>query len=120
MAFLSQEAASISFSDIPFDSLPLKLVDIDIPRESIFLFFHQEPWTKQWKSILLGSLFHILRVDKSFHNLCRIGDLEGVMEYVDSGIDINVVFSIQMLIRRCWMTMNELDFIGLLRRKIQS
>lgn len=42
------------------------------------------------------------------------------MEYVDSGIDINVVFSIQMLIRRCWMTMNELDFIGLLRRKIQS
>lgn len=41
LAFLSEEAACISFSDIPFDSLPFKLVDIDIPKESIFLFLHQ-------------------------------------------------------------------------------
>ena len=101
LAFLSQEAACISFSEIPFDSLPFKLVDIDIPKDSIFLFFHQQPWTKQWKSSISGSLFYFLRVDKSFHNLCRIGDLEGVMEYVDSGIDINVVLHIQSLILRC-------------------
>ena len=30
------------------------------------------------------------RVDNSFHNLCRIGNLDGVMEYIDNGFDINV------------------------------
>lgn len=28
-------------------------------------------------------------VDNSFHNLCRIGNLDGVMEYIDNGFDIN-------------------------------
>ena len=59
LAFLSQEAACISFSEIPFDSLPFKLVDIDIPKDTIFLFFHQQPWTKQWKSSISGGHYFI-------------------------------------------------------------